>query len=63
MKVFVATLTDPSGCQAEYTVRAFNKTEARNKIATIYRNDTGPASAGFYSFSQNRLKWESWHYD
>jgi hypothetical protein len=57
-QTFTATLTDPSGYRSEYRVEAKNKTEARKEIARIYRRDTPPPSAGFYSFAQNRLTWE-----
>lgn len=59
MNDFTAILTDPSGDKGEYTVRAKNKTEARQKIAAIYRRNTPNAKNGFYSFGQNRLTWEA----
>lgn len=58
MAYFTATLTDPSGFTDTYRgIAAKNKTEARKIIAQIYRRDTPPKSAGFYTFDQNRLAW------
>lgn len=57
-QTFTAILTDPSGYSDRYTVEAKNKTEARKEIARIYRRNTPPPSAGFYSFAQNRLTWQ-----
>lgn len=54
---FTAILTTPSGEASEYRVSAANKTEARKKIGALYRRDTPPPSAGFYSFNQTRLRW------
>lgn len=57
MQQFTAKLIAPNGYSGEYTVWARNKTEARKKIAEAYRNDTGPVSAGFYSFGAQKLIW------
>jgi hypothetical protein len=57
LKEFFAKVTDPSGFSDRYDVVAENKTEARKKIAKIYRNNTPPPSAGFYSFSKCRIEW------
>lgn len=56
-KTFTAILTAPNGERGQYRVEAENKTEARKQIARIYRRDTPPPSAGFYSFAQQRLEW------
>ena len=56
-KTFYANLIMPNGYREDYAVSARNKTEARKRIADLYRADAGPKSAGFYSFSQGRLIW------
>jgi hypothetical protein len=56
-KMFCANLIMPNGYRNGYSVSARNKTEARKRIAELYREDNGPKSAGFYSFAQGRLFW------
>jgi hypothetical protein len=56
-RMFYANLIMPNGYRNSYSVSARNKTEARKRIAELYREDNGPKSAGFYSFAQGRLVW------
>ncbi len=56
-RVFYADLVMPDGYREGYAIEARNKTEARKRIAELYRRDTPPKSAGFYSFSQGRIVW------
>lgn len=56
-RMFCANLIMPNGYRNSYSVTARNKTEARKRIAELYREDNGPKSAGFYSFAQGRLVW------
>lgn len=56
-QAFVAKLTAPDGYVGIWEVTATSKTEARKKLARLYRFEVGPPSAGFYAFRQNRLEW------
>jgi hypothetical protein len=54
---FTALLVSPSGDRDEYTVTAKNKTEAKKRIAEIYRRNTPGWRNGFYSFSAHKFIW------
>ena len=56
-RIFYAAVVCPDGYREPYCVEARNKTEARKAIARIYRENTPPKSAGFYSFAQCRIIW------
>ena len=49
---YTIVLTSPDGEQTTYCVEAENKKEARKEVAKMYRENTGPVSAGFFPFSK-----------
>lgn len=54
---FKARLTNPDGWSEEWEVEARNKTEARAKVAAMYRENTPPSHAGYYTYAQQRFEW------
>jgi hypothetical protein len=57
-KIFEAELISPDGCRETYKVGALTRTEARRMIGNLYRENTPSPKNGFYSFSQQILKWK-----